>query len=164
MGYYRSRGAYQESEWLEAQAKIVEKKKKYLRQMPVKTFFEFIRKEAEEHNAKDHHSSYDFDSQMHSHMGYFREWTDTISLLDDIIGTQHTQENKPTPMGLVTGNDGRVIAQGDPIELSKPRRWRLTEFHDHLMGIQWKTRNEDFNSTPGSIRQACQSHMATSLC
>jgi hypothetical protein len=145
MGYYRSRGAYERSEWLEAQAKIVEKKKKYLRQMPVKTFFEFIRKAAEEHNAQDHHSSYDFDTQMHSHMGYFREWTDTISLLDDIIGTQHTQENKPTPMGVVTGNDGRVIAQGDPIELSKPRRWRLTEFHDYLMGIQWKTRNEDFN-------------------
>ena len=80
-----------------------------------------------------------------AHTCYFREWTDTISLLDDIIGTQHTQENKPTPIGLVTGDDGRVIAQGDPIELSKPRRWRLTEFHDHLMGIQWKTRNEDFN-------------------
>ena len=31
------------------------------------------------------------------------------------------------------------------VEISKPRRWRLTEFHDHLMGIQWKTRNEDFN-------------------
>ena len=145
MGYYRSRGAYERSEWLEAQAQIVEKKKKYLKQMPVKTFFEFIRKEAEEHNAKPGNISYDFDTQMHSHMAYFREWTDTISLLDDIIGTQHTQENKPTPMGVVTGNDGRVIAQGDLIELSKPRRWRLTEFHDHLMGIQWKIRNEDFN-------------------
>jgi len=139
MGYYRSRGAYQESEWLEAQAKIVEKKKEYLRQMPVKTFFEIIKKRAEEHNAENHNSSYDFDSKMHAHTCYFREWTDTISLLDDIIGSQHAAENSPTPVDVVAGT------KTEPIELSKPRRWRLTEFHDHLMGIQWKTRNEDFN-------------------
>jgi hypothetical protein len=139
MGYYRSRGAYNQSEWLENQAKMVEVKKKYLKQMPVKTFFEFVRKRAEEHKAENHNSSYDFDTQMHSHMGYFREWTDTISLLDDIIGTQHAQENAPTTYDVV--KETKI----EPIELSKPRRWRLTEFHDHLMGIQWKTRNEDFN-------------------
>ena len=67
MDYYRSRGAYNRSEWLENQSKMVEVKKKYLRQMPVKTFFEIIKKRAEEHNAEDHNSSYDFDSKMHSH-------------------------------------------------------------------------------------------------
>ena len=92
---------------------------------------------------KDNHSSYDFESQMHSHMAYFREWTDTMSLLDDIIGSQALEG---------TGTASREVAIGygtfgyeDPVEISKPRRWRLTEFHDHLMGIQWKTRNEDFN-------------------
>ena len=74
---------------------------------------------------------------------YFREWTDTISLLDDIIGSQALEENNPTSLE-VTGNDGRIL-DINPVEISKPRRWRLTEFHDHLMGIQWKTRNEDFN-------------------
>ena len=142
MDYYRSRGAYSRSEWLENQSKMVDIKKKYLRQMPVKTFFEIIRKRAEEYNAENSHSSYDFESQMHSHMAYFREWTDTMSLLDDIIGSQALEG---------TGTASREVAMTTgpldmkPVEISKPRRWRLTEFHDHLMGIQWKTRNEDFN-------------------
>ena len=144
MGYYRSRGAYQQSEWIENQAKMVEIKKKYLKQMPVKTFFEIVKKRAEEHNAEGHTSSYDFDSKMHSHTAYFREWTDTISLLDDIIGSQVLEGT-----GLETAS--REVAMSTKsldmksVEISKPRRWRLTEFHDHLMGIQWKTRNEDFN-------------------
>ena len=142
MSYYRSRGAYNRSEWLENQSKMVEIKKKYLRQMPVKTFFEIIRKRAEEYNAENNHSSYDFESQMHSHMAYFREWTDTISLLDDIIGSQALEgtETASLEVAMTTGP-----LDMKPVEISKPRRWRLTEFHDHLMGIQWKTRNEDFN-------------------
>ena len=139
MDYYRSRGAYNRSDWLENQSKMVEIKKKYLRQMPVKTFFEIIRKRAEEYNAENSHSSYDFQSEMHSHMAYFREWTDTMSLLDDIIGSQAlegTEHEKTTTLG------GQAVMD---VEISKPRRWRLTEFHDHLMGIQWKTRNADFN-------------------
>ena len=88
MDYYRSRGAYNRSEWLENQSKMVEIKKKYLRQMPVKTFFEIIKKRAEEYKAENDHSSYEFESQLHAHMAYFREWTDTMSLLDDIIGSQ----------------------------------------------------------------------------
>jgi hypothetical protein len=142
MDYYRSRGAYNRSEWLENQSKMVEIKKKYLRQMPVKTFFEIIKKRAEEYNAENSHSSYDFESDMHSHMAYFREWTDTMSLLDDIIGSQALEG---------TGTASRDVAMDmgpldmKKVEISKPRRWRLTEFHDHLMGIQWKTRNEDFN-------------------
>ena len=142
MDYYRSRGAYNRSDWLENQSKMVEIKKKYLRQMPVKTFFEIIKKRAEEYNAENSHSSYDFESDMHSHMAYFREWTDTMSLLDDIIGSQALEG---------TGTASREVAMDrgpldmKPVEISKPRRWRLTEFHDHLMGIQWKTRNEDFN-------------------
>ena len=138
MSYYRSRGAYNRSEWLENQSKMVEIKKKYLRQMPVKTFFEIIKKKAEEYKTEKQ-SSYDFQSEMHSHMSYFREWTDTINLLDDIIGSQAV-ENKDGAMNVSPG----PWAIKD-VEISKPRRWRLTEFHDHLMGIQWKTRNEDFN-------------------
>ena len=133
MDYYRSRGEYNRSEWLESQGKMVEIKKKYLKQMPVKTFFEIIKKRAEEYKAENDHSSYEFESQLHAHMAYFREWTDTMSLLDDIIGSQALEGHL---------EDKWVIK---PVEISKPRRWRLTEFHDHLMGIQWKTRNEDFN-------------------
>ena len=142
MDYYRSRGAYNRSEWLENQSKMVEIKKKYLRQMPVKTFFEIIKKRAEEYKAENDHSSYEFESHLHAHMAYFREWTDTMSLLDDIIGSQALEG---------TGTTSRDIAMDrgpldmKSVEISKPRRWRLTEFHDHLMGIQWKTRNEDFN-------------------
>ena len=143
MDYYRSRGAYNRSDWLENQSKMVEIKKKYLRQMPVKTFFEIIKKRAEEYKA-DEHSSYEFESQMHTHMAYFREWTDTMSLLDDIIGSKALEGT-----GLETAGRDVAMTAGPldmkSVEISKPRRWRLTEFHDHLMGIQWKTRNEDFN-------------------
>ena len=136
MSYYRGRGAYHNSDWIEAQVKMVERKKKYLNQIPVKTFFEFVKKRAEEYNAEVTHSSYDFDSAMNAHTCSFREWGDTISLLDDIIGSQANE-----------GNPGQMNTTGPyvikPVEISKPRRWRLTEFHDHLMGIQWKTRNED---------------------
>ena len=110
--------------------------------MPVKTFFEIIKKRAEEYKAENDHSSYEFESQLHAHMAYFREWTDTMSLLDDIIGSQALEG---------TGTVSRDVAMDmgpldmKKVEISKPRRWRLTEFHDHLMGIQWKTRNEDFN-------------------
>ena len=87
---------------------MVEIKKKYLRQMPVKTFFEIIRKRAEEYKAESDHSSYDFQSEMHSHMAYFREWTDTLSLLDDIIGsqalegtgTEHDRNTTPGPWAM----------------------------------------------------------------
>ena len=143
MDYYRSRGAYNRSEWLENQSKMVEIKKKYLRQMPVKTFFEIIKKRAEEYKAEDHQSSYDFQSEMHSHMAYFREWTDTINLLDDIIGSQALEGTGTPAAREVAMTDGPLDMK--TVEISKPRRWRLTEFHDHLMGIQWKTRNEDFN-------------------
>ena len=142
MDYYRSRGAYNRSEWLENQSKMVEIKKKYLRQMPVKTFFEIIKKRAEEHNAEDHSSSYDFDSKMQSHTAYFREWTDTINLLDDIIGSQALEETGTASLDVAMDMAPLDMKK---VEISKPRRWRLTEFHDHLMGIQWKTRNEDFN-------------------
>jgi hypothetical protein len=137
MGYYRNRGAYQESDWIEARVKMVERKKTYLKQIPVKTFFEFVKKRAEEYKAEITHSSYDFDSNMQSHICHFREWEDTISLLDDIIGSLITAENSPTPVDVIAGTNV------ESVELSKPRRWRITEFHDHLMGIQWKTRNED---------------------
>ena len=142
MDYYRSRGAYNRSEWLENQSKMVEIKKKYLRQMPVKTFFEIIKKRAEEYKAENDHSSYEFESQLHAHMAYFREWTDTMSLLDDIIGSQALEGT-----GTASLDVAMDMAPLDmkTVEISKPRRWRLTEFHDHLMGIQWKTRNEDFN-------------------
>ena len=143
MDYYRSRGAYNRSEWLENQSKMVEIKKKYLRQMPVKTFFEIIKKKAEEYKAEDHHSSYDFQSEMNSHMYYFREWTDTMSLLDDIIGSQALEGTGTPASREVAMTSGPLDMK--TVEISKPRRWRLTEFHDHLMGIQWKTRNEDFN-------------------
>jgi len=142
MDYYRSRGAYNRSEWLENQSKMVEIKKKYLRQMPVKTFFEIIKKRAEEYKAEDHQSSYDFQSEMHSHMAYFREWTDTMSLLDDIIGSQALEGTGTTSLDVAMD---MAPLDMKTVEISKPRRWRLTEFHDHLMGIQWKTRNEDFN-------------------
>ncbi len=142
MDYYRSRGAYNRSEWLENQSKMVEIKKKYLRQMPVKTFFEIIKKRAEEYKAENDHSSYEFESQLHAHMAYFREWTDTMSLLDDIIGSQALEGTGTA--SLEVAMDTRPLDMKS-VEISKPRRWRLTEFHDHLMGIQWKTRNEDFN-------------------
>ena len=45
MDYYRSRGAYNRSDWLENQSKMVEIKKKYLRQMPVKTSLRLSEKE-----------------------------------------------------------------------------------------------------------------------
>ena len=89
---------------------MVEIKKKYLRQMPVKTFFEIIKKRAEEYKAENEHSSYEFESQLHAHMAYFREWTDTMSLLDDIIGSQALE-------GTVTASEREVAMNAGPVNM-----------------------------------------------
>ena len=66
-----------------------------------------------------------------------------MSLLDDIIGSQALEGTGTPASREVAMTSGPLDMK--TVEISKPRRWRLTEFHDHLMGIQWKTRNEDFN-------------------
>ena len=65
----------------------------------------------------------------------FREWKDTVNMLESVVRSQH-----------------EVMQRWDKLEpkpklrkLDSPRRWRLTELHDHVMGMQWKENNENFN-------------------
>jgi hypothetical protein len=128
--YYRSSGIDQE-QWLETKMAMLKRKREYFRRMPVKTFFEFVKKRSDEYDIEGHKSSYDFKTTMNDHICDFREWGDTVNLMDDILGNQY--------------RDNLSYGKVDAIqEIDRPRRWRLTEIHDHLMGIQWKSNNEDF--------------------
>jgi len=133
IGYYR----YANTE--EIVMEIASKKREYFGRMPVKTFLESMKKyseqRAKEAEENTNYSSYDYETRMSRKVWDFREWTDTVNMLDSVIRSQY-----------------EVIARWDKLEpkpklrkLDSPRRWRLTELHDHVMGMQWKENNENFN-------------------
>jgi hypothetical protein len=129
--YYRSRTSITEDTWLQTKMEMLKRKREYFRRMPVKTFFEFVKKRSDEYDIEGHKSSYDFKTTMNDHICDFREWGDTVNLMDDILGNQYKDK-------IGYGKEDAIQ------EIDRPRRWRLTEIHDHLMGIQWKSNNEDF--------------------
>ena len=68
------------------------------------------------------HRRYDINDQSKRLTYYWRDWDDTRSMLQQVLDW----------------NDGD--GKDDQLEV-KPKRWRITEWHDHLMAQTWKIRN-----------------------
>ena len=59
--------------------------------------------------------SYYYSDALHTHQFRFHEWDDTINMLNKIFQAQMT--------------------------VTPPKRWRITEFHDHVQTEAWKMQN-----------------------
>jgi len=80
------------------------------------TFFHILKKHYEDQvNINSSSLSYYTSSETGKKSFYFTEWNDTLSMLDDVL-TNHGS-------------------------LEAPRRWRLTEFHDHVQAEAWKIKH-----------------------
>ena len=85
--------------------------------MPVTSYFHVLTKfylEAKSQEKERGHK-YNYDSNLQRSKFRFTEWEDTISMMN------------------------RILNAGKPIEA--PKRWRLTEFHDHVQAEAWKITN-----------------------
>ena len=113
-----------------------DKKIEYFSRMPVKTFLESVRKYGETRIKEDTDRGwYDFETSMDMKVYAFNEWHDTVNMLESVITSQ---------MEIIQRWD-KLEPKPKLRELDSPRRWRLSELHDHVMGMQWKERNENFN-------------------
>ena len=93
--------------------------------LSVESFFnmmqQFHSSKAAERN-DEFHRRYDINDQSKRLTYYWRDWDDTRSMLQQVLDW----------------NDGD--GKDDQLEV-KPKRWRITEWHDHLMAQTWKIRN-----------------------
>jgi len=84
--------------------------------MPVASFFSIMSKFYEEQVSKtDGLRRYNFDTSLNIYTTYFSHWSDTISMLTNIL-----KKN---------------------ITLAPPKRWRIDEFHDYVQAESWKLTN-----------------------
>ena len=105
----------------------------YLSRMPVKTFFEYVKKTYEQasrdarfekdelYNRGEQSRFYNRESETMRFV--MHEFDDTVSMLKDVM--------------LRFKREGKMEK-----DLPSPRRWRMTEFHDHINAEQWKCRTE----------------------
>jgi len=103
----------------------------YLSRMPVKTFFEYTKKTYEE-MSKTHRKDelYDrgsdsrfYNKESETMRFVMHEFNDTTSMLKDVL--------------LRFKREGKLEK-----DLPSPRRWRMTEFHDHINAEQWKCKTQ----------------------
>ena len=88
--------------------------------MPVASFFTWINKfyetkELERLNSSTNYPRYSMQISLGIHLNSFRDLDDTLSMLADVIK--------------------------DKGELTPPKRWRITEFHDYVQAKAWKITN-----------------------
>ena len=103
----------------------------YLSRMPVKTFFEYVKKTYEQASRDSRRKDELYDREHPRHYNresetmrfVMHEFDDTVSMLKDVM--------------LRFKREGRMEK-----DLPSPRRWRMTEFHDHINAEQWKCRTE----------------------
>lgn len=93
--------------------------------LAVESFFNMMQqfhssKSAERND--EFHRRYDMNDQSKRLTYYWRDWDDTRSMLQQVL----------------EWNDGD--GKDEQLEV-KPKRWRITEWHDHLMAQTWKIRN-----------------------
>jgi hypothetical protein len=105
----------------------------YLSRMPVKTFFEYVKKTYEQmsrdakrqkdelYDKGEHPRHYHRESETMRFV--MHEFDDTVSMLKDVM--------------LRFKREGRLEK-----DLASPRRWRMTEFHDHINAEAWKCKTE----------------------
>jgi len=84
-----------------------------IKHMPVASFFALVNKFYE--TKKDNTSSYYFTNRIGIYQYPFRELEDTLSMVETILK--------------------------DKGELTPPKRWRITEFHDYVQAEAWKITN-----------------------
>lgn len=96
---------------------VGEKAKTWLRtHMQPASFFHILKKNYEDQiNDKSSSLSYYTNSETGRLTFYFSEWNDTLSMLDDVLNNDMT--------------------------IDPPKRWRLTEFHDHVQAEAWKIKH-----------------------
>ena len=103
----------------------------YLSRMPVKTFFEYVKKTYEQASRDSRRKDELYDREHPRHYNresetmrfVMHEFDDTVNMLKDVM--------------LRFKREGRMEK-----DLPSPRRWRMTEFHDHINAEQWKCRTE----------------------
>ena len=98
--------------------------------MPVASYFHMLAKHLE-NVLVDGTSTY-FDDTTGVSRVYFNEWHDTVSMIDTVL------------------TDGKTI--------EVPKRWRITEFHDHVQAEAWKIQHaneslpQDLFPTPVKVQ------------
>jgi hypothetical protein len=103
--------------------------------MPVASFFQMRCKYYLEQKAAPQRS-YDYEHQLGIYQYRFREWEDTCSMLNQILSNDKT--------------------------IDPPKRWRITEFHDHVQAEAWKIQNpnhklpQDLFPAPIKVQHADQ--------
>ena len=90
--------------------------------MPVASFFSILEKEFDK-EINSAHTRYNYDEDLQLSRFYYFNWTDTISMLDTVL----------------THNESAT----EPLTLDVPKRWRLSEFHDHMQSVAWKVKNKN---------------------
>jgi len=83
--------------------------------MPVASYFQILSKFVED--ARANLSSAYIDTSLGLSRRHFHEWEDTVSMIESILAAGNT--------------------------LEPPKRWRITEFHDHVQAEAWKVKNEN---------------------
>jgi hypothetical protein len=96
---------------------VGEKAKTWLRtHMQPASFFHILKKNYEDQiNDKPNSLSYYTSTETGKLTFYLTEWNDTLSMLDDVLNNDMT--------------------------IDPPKRWRLTEFHDHVQAEAWKIKH-----------------------
>ena len=83
--------------------------------MPVASYFQILSKFVED--ARANLGSAYIDTHLGLSRRHFHEWEDTVSMIESILAAGNT--------------------------LEAPKRWRITEFHDHVQAEAWKVKNEN---------------------
>jgi hypothetical protein len=91
--------------------------------MPVASFFHIFSKYYETCMAEVSHRAYRFNNDTGLYRFHFSDWRDTIQMLDTILAHN--------------------VCATEPVELVPPKRWRLSEFHDHVQAQAWKIKNKN---------------------
>ena len=90
--------------------------------MPVASFFSIIEKEYDK-NINDTRTRFTYDDDLQLPRFYYSNWTDTVSMLDTVLAYN--------------------ACATEPLTLDVPKRWRLSEFHDHVQSVAWKVKNKN---------------------
>jgi len=90
--------------------------------MPVASFFSILEKEFDK-EINNTRTRYNYDENLQLPRFYYSDWADTIAMLDTIFA--HNE------------------CATEPLTLDVPKRWRLSEFHDHVQSVAWKVKNKN---------------------
>lgn len=93
--------------------------------MPIASFFNIIAKHYETSlvNIEQRSYTHSRDNSTGLYRIPFSDWNDTIQMLSSIL-----EYNLNTT---------------EPLELVPPKRWRISEFHDHVQAQAWKIKNKN---------------------